>query len=161
MAQDQYIDTVHYNDDDENGLSSKDDVYVDVAHGAVGHGGHMGYYLQFTRARITADTTQDVQFGDGAFIPYGIAYWNGTASVNHHSSFDKALVMGPSIEQTVQLNPYVTVTQTEAAQTVTETETILDEDTITITTGTASAFTAVLVIATIIAIPVIFKMRRK
>ncbi|OLS26824.1 MAG: hypothetical protein HeimC3_07160 [Candidatus Heimdallarchaeota archaeon LC_3] len=155
MADDRYVDTTADSDDD---ISS--DVHVAVSYGGVGYGGTMGYYLQFTRARVTTDTAQDVQFGDGAHIPYGIAYWNGTSSINHHSSFDRSLVMGPSIEQIVTLNPYVTVTQTQE-HTVTETQTILDEDTVTITTGNASAFTAILVIATIIAIPVIFKMRRK
>jgi hypothetical protein len=32
---------------------------------------------------------------------------------------------------------------------------------VTITTGTASAFTAILVVVTVIAIPVIFRLRRK
>ena len=155
MATDQNIDTTYHQAD-----TNASDVHVAVSHGVVGFGGTMGYYVQFTRARITQDTLQDVQFGDGAFIAYGIAWWNATTGMSHHSSFDKALVVGPTIEQTVQNNPYMTVTQQHTV-TETETETIIDEDTITLTTGSASAFTAVMAIATIIAIPVIFRLKRK
>jgi hypothetical protein len=126
------------------------DVSVETTHGGIGHNAAVGWGLLFTRVRENSDVN-DVQFKDGAFIPYVVAYWNGTSGKAHYSSFDKALVIGDSGE-------YPTVTETPAPVTTT----VVTTTTVSgAASATTSAFSAILVIATVIAIPVMFKYRRK
>jgi hypothetical protein len=149
------------------GTETQQDVQVGADWHDIGRNGELGYYLTFMRARETGDP-QDVQFTDGAFIQYAIAYWNGSDGsvvdrwTQHFSSFDKALIVGQqlAIDTETVLDPTTVTEPTTVPTTVQNTVTTTKTETAQ-PSQTTSAFTAILVIATVIAIPVLFRLRRK
>jgi hypothetical protein len=106
----------------------------------------MGWYIYFVRPLTTADTANDVQFTPGKMYEYAIAVWNGTNLADHFTSFDKTLIVGNA------LIPETVVSTVTVSQNVTVTAGI---------SSTTSAFEVIIVVTALIAVPVLYRLRKK